>query len=148
MSLHYFDAKPYFETEPVREIMWSALAYPNDEMLDRLLQRYHDDENMRLVAAIDGEENLQAIVGLRLDDQGEATILHLRVQDDVQRTGIGSALVQKVIDTYGLHCVSSRSPGKLLPFYEKLGFYSWIVGEKPPGTTWYGVRWERGAKTS
>jgi GNAT superfamily N-acetyltransferase len=69
-------------------------------------------------------------------------ILHLRVQDDAQRHGIGSALVQKVIASFRLHRLSSRSPETLLPFYRKLGFTSWVVGEKPVGTKWYGVRWE------
>lgn len=143
MDLHFFNAKPYFDTEPVRGLMWLALAYPNDEMLDRLLQRYHDDDDMRLIGAIDGNENILGLIGLKIDDVGAATILHLRVQDDSQRRGVGTALIQKIITALGLSRLSSRSPERLLPFYERLGFVSWVVGEKPRGTKWYGVRWEK-----
>lgn len=143
MALHFFNAKPYFETEPIRGLMWLALAYPNDEMLDRLLQRYHDDDDMRLIGVIDDDETIQGIIGLKIDGPGAAMILHLRVQDDMQRRGIGTALIEKVIATLGLNRLSSRSPERLLPFYERLGFHSWVVGEKPRGSTWYGVRWER-----
>lgn len=142
--MHYFNAKPYFESEPIRSLMWQALPFPNDEMLDRLLQRYHDDEDMRLIAAIDDEENVQGMIGLKIDDEGEATILHLRVQDDAQKQGVGTALIHKVIELLKLHKLSSRSSEAILPFYLKLGFTSWVVGEKPPGHTWYGVRWEEG----
>jgi GNAT superfamily N-acetyltransferase len=142
MALRFLNAKPYFDTEPVRDLIWSALPYPNDEMVDKLLNRYHDDEDMRLIAAIDDDENLLGIIELKIDDVGAATVLHLRVHDQQQRRGIGTALIRKVISILGLHRLSSRSPEGLLPFYTGLGFTNWVVGEKPPGQKWYGVRWE------
>jgi GNAT superfamily N-acetyltransferase len=145
MALRFLNAKPYYDTEPVRDIVRSALAYPNDEMLDRLLSRYHDDDDMRLIAAIDDEDNLLGIIGLKIDDVGAATVLHLRVHDTSQRRGIGSALIRKVIALLGLRRLSSRSPENLLPFYASLGFTNWVVGEKPRGHKWYGVRWEAAA---
>jgi len=143
MNVQFFDAKPYFDTEPIRDLMWAALPFPNDEMLDRLLKRYHDDEDMRLIAAIDQDQNLQGIIGLKIDDPGSAMILHLRVHDDAQRMGIGTALVRKVISYLKLHRLSGRASENLLPFFSSMGFAHWVVGEKPPGTKWYGVRWER-----
>jgi GNAT superfamily N-acetyltransferase len=142
MPIRFLNAKPYFDTEPVRDLMWSALPYPSDEMIDRLLQRYHDDEDMRLIAALDDAENLVGIIGLKIDDEGAATVLHLRVHDSSQRRGVGSALIRKVIANLRLTRLSSRSPEALLPFYASLGFTNWVVGEKPPGQKWYGVRWE------
>lgn len=142
MTLHFLNAKPYFDTEPVRELMRLALPFPNDEMIEKLLKRYHDDEDMRLIGAIDDEENLLGLIGLKIDDEGAATVLHLRVQDSSQRRGIGSALIRKVISLLRLTRLSSRSPEPLLPFYTSLGFSNWVVGEKPPGKKWYGVRWE------
>jgi GNAT superfamily N-acetyltransferase len=144
MDLHYFNAKPYYDTEPIRDLMWSALPFPNDEMLDRILRRYHDDEDMRLVAVIDGDENVQGIIGLKLDNPGQAMILHLRVQDDAVRLGVGRALITKVIAMLELQELNGRSSEEILPFYTHLGFSTWIIGEKPPGHNWYGVRWERG----
>ncbi|MEO5929870.1 MAG: GNAT family N-acetyltransferase [Candidatus Kapaibacterium sp.] len=142
MALQFFNAKPYYNTEPVRDLMWAALPYPNDEMLDRLLQRYHDDDDMRLIGAIGDGDNVLGIVGLKVDHEGAGTILHLRVHDDLLRQGIGSAMVMKVIDLLKLHRLDSRSAEPLLPFYSQLGFTSWVIGEKPRGTKWYGVRWE------
>ncbi len=145
MDLHYFNAKPYYDTEPIRELMWSALPFPNDEMRDRILRRYHDDEDMHLVAAIDGDDNVQGMIGLKIGDPGAAMILHLRVQDDAIRLGVGRGLVGTAITTLELRELNGRSSEEILPFFAGLGFSSWIIGEKPPGHNWYGVRWERGA---
>jgi GNAT superfamily N-acetyltransferase len=144
MALEFFDAKPYFDTEPIRELMLLALPAPNEEVLDRLLQRYHDDDQLKLIGALDDEENIQGIVGLRMDDDDAATILHLRASSDQQHTEISTALMQAIIRIYKLRQLSGRSHERNLGLYESFGFTSWVVGEKPPGTKWYGVRWERG----
>ena len=141
MNVRFFDAKPHYETEPVRSMMWGALPYPNDEMLDRILQRYHDDEGMRLYGAIDDDDNLQGLIGLRIDDDRGGTLLHLHVHDGAQRQGVGSALVRKAISHMKLQRLSGRASVDLLPFFDSLGFSNWVIGEKPPGTNWYGVRW-------
>jgi hypothetical protein len=142
MSLQFFDAKPYYETEPVRELMLRALPAPNEEMLDRLLQRYNDDEQFRLVGALDDEENIQGIVGLRMDEDGVATLLHLQAATADENAEITGALLRAIIRIYRLHKLSGRSHERNLNIFESLGFTSWVVGEKPPGTKWYGVRWE------
>ncbi len=143
MKLSIFDAKEHVGTEPVRGIMRDALPQPDDEMLDRLLARYVADDQLRLFGALDVQENLQAIIGLRLDDEGEAMILHLRVQDDARRQGIGTALVRRIQTHLALERLNGRATERFLPFFTSLGFSNWVVGEKPPGTKWYGVRWER-----
>lgn len=140
--MNFFNAKPYYDTEPIRELMLGALPHPNEEILDRLLDRYHNDDDMRLIGAIDDEENILGIIGLKIDDLGTATVLHLHVHDVGKHKEIGGALVQKAIKTLGLRKLSARSTESMLPFYDGLGFVSWVIGEKPPGTKWYGVRWE------
>ena len=143
MKLSIFDAKQYVDTEPVRDIMRDALPQPDDEMLDRLLARYVADDQLRLFAALDAEENLQAIIGLRMEDDGDAMILHLRVQEDARRRGIGTTLVRRIQTHLALVRLSGRASERFLPFFTSLGFSNWVVGEKPPGTKWYGVRWEK-----
>lgn len=144
MRLQYFDAKPHYNTQAIRDIMWNALAYPNAEMLNRLLQRYHDDDDMRLIAAMDENQDVQALIGLKIDDDemGEATVLHLRVENAGLHDKIGAAIIRRVIQLFGLHTLSSRAPAAHLPFYTELGFTNWVVGEKPRGVKWYGVRWQ------
>jgi len=148
MRLLFFDAKPYAETDPVRSLMWGALAHPSDEMLDHLLHRYSEDEDLLLLGAMDAEQSVQGIIGLRRDGEGTATLLHLRVADDAQRRGVGRALVRKAIALESLTALSGRSPEHLLDFFSAIGFTHWLIGEKPPGSNWYGVRWSRSGDES
>ena len=142
MKLSIFDAKEHVDTDPVRDLMRDALPQPDDEMLDRLLARYADDDQLQLFGALDADDNLQGMIGLRLEDDGSAMILHLRVQDDARRMGVGTALVRRVKSHLSLVRISGRATERVLPFFTALGFTNWVVGEKPPGTKWYGVRLE------
>lgn len=132
MNIKFFDAKPYFDTEPIRDLMWLALPYPNDEMLDRLLQRYHDDDDMRLIAAMDDADNIQGLIGLKIDGVGEAMILHLRVQDDAQRQGVGAALVKRVISYLKLSQAERSRPRKPPPVLQHNGFLQLDRRRKAP----------------
>lgn len=141
MQLRYFDAKHHLDTDAVREIMLAVLPHPNVEMLDHLLERYRVDESMQLLGALDGDEQLVAVAGLRIEENEQATILHLRVADEFRRRGIGRAIVRKVIAHHALRSVAARCPEDFLAFYTSIGFTHWLIGEKPPGRKWYGVRW-------
>jgi len=143
MQLRYFDAKHHLDTDAVREIMLAVLPHPNVEMLDHLLERYRVDDSMQLLGALDGDEQLVAVAGLRVEENETATILHLRVADEFRRRGIGRAIVRKVIAHHGLRSVAARCPEDLLSFYTAIGFTHWLIGEKPPGRKWYGVRWRQ-----
>lgn len=141
MRLTYFDAKPHIDDEPVRELMLAILPHPNVEMLDHLLERYRDDDGMALLGALDDAQRLVAIAGLRIEEDSNATILHLRVADEMRRHGIGRAIVAKAIAHFALHSVAARCSEELLGFYTAIGFEHWLIGEKPPGRKWYGLRW-------
>jgi GNAT superfamily N-acetyltransferase len=141
MKLLYFDAKAHLDADPLRDLMLQVLPHPNPEMLDHLLERYRTDDAMQLLAALDDDERLVAVAGMRLEEGARATLLHLRVADGVQRRGIGHAIVRKAIAHFALAGISARCPEELLPFYSSMGFRHWLVGEKPPGHKWYGVRW-------
>lgn len=141
MHLRYFDAKPHLNTEAVRDLMLNVLPHPNVEMLDHLMERYRTDETMQLLGALDADERLVALAGMRLEENDQATLLHLRVADDFQRHGIGRAIVRKSISHFHLNVLAARCPEELLEFYAVLGFTSWLIGEKPPGHKWYGVKW-------
>lgn len=141
MKLVYFDAKPYLDTAAVREIMLNVLPHPNEEMLDHLLERYRTDEAMQMLGALDDDERLVAVAGMRLEEGARATLLHLRVVDGVQRRGVGRAIVRKSIAHFKLRAMAARCSEELLAFYTAMGFTHWLVGEKPPGHKWYGVRW-------
>ncbi|HVK40524.1 MAG TPA: GNAT family N-acetyltransferase [Candidatus Kapabacteria bacterium] len=147
MRLTYFDAKPHIDDEPVRTLMLAILPHPNEEILDHLLDRYRDDDGMALLGALDDAQQLVAIAGLRLEEEAMATILHLRVADPARRHGVGRALVTKAITHFKLRSVAARCAEEILPFYTALGFEHWLIGEKPPGRKWYGVRWRRGEAT-
>jgi GNAT superfamily N-acetyltransferase len=144
MQLRYFNAKSHVDDAPLREYMLALLPHPNEEMLDHLLERYRSDETMQLLGALDSDERLIAIAGLRIEEEAKATILHLHVADDVRRRGIGRAIVRKSIAHFALVSVAARCAEEVLPFYSSLGFEHWLIGEKPPGRKWYGVRWRAG----
>ena len=67
MNLIFFNAKPYYDTDTIRETMMEALPAKNEEVLDRILQRYYEDENMHLMGVLDEDENMLGIIGLKLD---------------------------------------------------------------------------------
>lgn len=142
MKLLFFNAKPHYNTKPVRDMMWGALPFPNDEMLDRLLLRYHDDEDMMLMGVLDEQENLLGILGLKMDGPGIATLLHLNTGEEAQVQRIDAALIKKAITKLHLTRLNARATESRVPFFTELGFTNWVIGEKPPGTKWYGVRWE------
>jgi GNAT superfamily N-acetyltransferase len=143
MRISYFDAKPHLDDAPLREYMLQVLPHPNEEMRDHLLERYRSDDTMALLGALDDDENLVAIAGLRLDDDDRATLLHLCVATPSRRRGIGRAIVRKSIAHFALRGLDARCAEDLLPFYTDLGFEHWLIGEKPPGRKWYGVRWRK-----
>jgi GNAT superfamily N-acetyltransferase len=144
MRLIYFDAKPHLDEAPLREYMLQVLPHPNEEMRDHLLERYRTDESMQLLGALDDGESLVAVAGLRLEEDDKATILHLWVSQPSRRQGIGRAIVRKSIAHFALTSVAARCAEEILPFYTALGFNHWLIGEKPPGRKWFGVRWMSG----
>ena len=142
MNLTLFNAKPYYDTDTIRETMMEALPAKNEEVLDRILQRYYEDENMHLMGVLDEDENMLGIIGLKLDELGIGTILHLRSNNDSNKNLVYKELINKIIFKFKLNKLKGRASEPLLIFYKSLGFSSRLIGETPPGVNWYGVELE------
>ena len=81
------------------------------------------------VVALDGANPDQPVVGCVLlavtDGQSSGQLLQMAVESGQQRGGIGTRLVEKLLEiarTEGLSDVFCHSREDAVPFYEKLGF--------------------------
>lgn len=142
MKISYFNAKPYYDTDTVRETMLEALPAKNEEMLDKILQRYNDDEQMSLVGCVDEKENMLGLIGVKFDTPETATILHLMANNSHIQDAIKQGLINKIISMYKLKKIVGRASEPNLKLFLSIGFRQRLIGEKPLGTNWYAVEKE------
>ncbi len=142
MAIHFFDAREHLEEEALGAML-AAAGDLDDDMLEATLERYAGQERARLIGALDEQGELLGLLGIEMAPDVSGTILHLYVHPAARRRGVGGGLLRAAISMLTPLRIDARCAEDRVPFFERVGFSSRIVGAVPPGRLLYGVRWER-----
>jgi N-acetylglutamate synthase-like GNAT family acetyltransferase len=82
------------------------------------------------------------ILGIERVGRDAALLLHIAVDQQERRRGIGMKLVKGVIEAEGLQALYSETDQNSVDFYRAAGFQVTSLGEKHPGIERFSARWE------
>lgn len=110
-----------------------ALAVGGDnERLDQVVRRYHDEPSWELLAATVSQHPV-GVLGYVVTE-AEATVIHIATAPSLRGTGIGSMLLQALRRRVpaGLPTVA-ETDSDAVGFYRSNGFHVASLGQKYPG---------------
>jgi N-acetylglutamate synthase-like GNAT family acetyltransferase len=82
------------------------------------------------------------ILGIERVGRDTALLLHIAVDQQFRRRGIGAKLVKGVIEAEHLQAFYSETDQNSVDFYRAAGFAVTSLGEKHPGIERFSCRWE------
>lgn len=123
---------PVSLTDEAKEILGAALYHPTPEKIDALLNSVYAESVTRLFGLVMGKI-VAAVVGIRLDSQSVAEILHIAVDEGCRGMGYGRRMIELVVQEEALTGLCAETDRDAVGFYERCGFAIESLGEKYPG---------------
>lgn len=104
-----------------------AFAMP-EEKVEEEYARYFENSNRYLYLM---EE--EAFIGIEMKTACRCEIRHIAVAPDSRKRGVGSQMIEEVIQLHGIQEIFAETDEDAVGFYQKIGFKTKSLGEKYPG---------------
>lgn len=121
----------YPDREHVRELL-AACMYPDDEKINRQIERYRTDASLQLFGKAFQEE-LVGLIGISSVKSGEAILRHIAVKPHLRGRGIGQSMINEFMQTSNIDKLEAETDRDAVGFYQRTGFDITSLGEKYPG---------------
>jgi N-acetylglutamate synthase-like GNAT family acetyltransferase len=129
------------DAERLKELIAPSVFNPDFVRLAYLFDTVYTSPRRRLyVWEEDGKP--VGILGIERVGRDAALLLHIAVDQQFRRRGIGMLLVKGVIAEEGLQALYSETDQNSVDFYRAAGFQITSLGEKHPGIERFSCRWE------
>lgn len=128
----------------LKELIAPSVFNPSGVALDYLLSTVYAIPQRRLYVW-EEEGRPVGILGVERVGRDAALLLHIAVDPNERRHGIGKRLVEGVIDAERLSALYSETDQNSVDFYRAVGFEITPLGEKHPGIQRFSCRWEAAA---
>lgn len=129
-------------TTDVKEILRGALYHPTSEKVEALVSSVYAKSNTSLFGLMMGE-TVVAVMGIRLDSQSVAEILHIAAREGSRGKGYGRQLIALVVQEEALRTLYAETDRDAVGFYQRCGFAIESLGEKYPGVERFLCRWSK-----
>lgn len=138
------DLVPRRAEPEVRDLFSLSVGYPTPEKLDRVLARYADDPQRRLIGFVRAGA-LDGSVGFEIHGATSATIWNIAVQPEARGQGLGRAIIRWLTDEIGLTRLAAETDRRAVGFYRRLGFSITSLGDaRYPGTERFACKLDAG----
>jgi ribosomal protein S18 acetylase RimI-like enzyme len=117
------------EGPEVQGLLALAMFDPSPGNVERLIDEYRR-RSARYLYAYRVDQAVVGVIGLAEPEIGDAEIIHIAVEEQAQRRGIGRAMIEGVIQRHGLSRLEAETDWGTGYFYRACGFRVWSIGTR------------------
>jgi ribosomal protein S18 acetylase RimI-like enzyme len=140
MDLTFVDLRGMMGEPEVRRVLAFAIGYPTPEKVGRVCQDYRSKAGREILGAVE-DGAVVGCIGLDLSRGLEIEILHIAVDPEHRRRGIGRWMLEKIRDRYPLCSVVAETDADAVEFYRRCGFGVESLGRGQWGVERFRCRW-------
>ena len=115
--------------ESILEILKYSHFNPTRKKLEGLLKKYHEDENIFLLASFDKGKASGVIVVQKIDNSFYE-IIDISVAPEFRKQGMASKLIDYVIENLNIKTLFAETDDDAVEFYKKYGFKTEFIKDK------------------
>lgn len=120
------------ENHRVVELL-SYSIFPDPDRIRGTVKQYAEEDSMEIYG-IQFEDEIVAVIGFRLDDQGNnIEITNISVDPEYRGLGYGRGQILELIALYKPKRIIAETDEEAVDFYRNIGFTVSGLGEKYPG---------------
>jgi GNAT superfamily N-acetyltransferase len=119
-------------TQAVKDLIAMAMGRPTPERLQRLLDNFYSTDGHTIFVALD-KSQITGIIGIDYTAAPHGWILHLAVQPDLRKKGIGRGLIDYAFKEFSLESIALETDQDAIGFYCACGFTAVEIESKWPG---------------
>ncbi|GIP37009.1 hypothetical protein J31TS4_02890 [Paenibacillus sp. J31TS4] len=128
------------EDQEVAELL-SYSVFPTAEALGRATGRYRGETDSELLG-LEEEGRLVGIAGVRAEEDGVMTILHLAVHPELRGNGYGRGLLLELIAERRPSALIAETDAEAVDFYRSVGFVITSLGDERYGVERFLCRYD------
>lgn len=98
-----------------------CMYMPNEEKYNKQIDTFLNNNSVKIFACLDGDK-IKGIIVVSFIKQHKIEIMGIAVDVSVRHQGIGSYMISKLTNDYGLLSVYAETDGDAVGFYRKCGF--------------------------
>ena len=121
MELELIELTHKNEICKVYEIYKHCMFMPNEEKFNKKIDQFLNDNSIKIFACFNRGE-IEGIIVVSFVEQGKIEIIGIAVKLSARGKGIGSYMINQVINNYGLLSVYAETDNVAVAFYQKNDF--------------------------
>ena len=103
------------------EIYKACIFMPTAEKFNKKVDKFLSDDSIKIFACSHGNE-VKGVIVISFTEQYKVEIIGIAVDISARHLGIGSYMINKLVDDYGLLFVYAETDNDAVEFYRKNGF--------------------------
>ena len=103
------------------EIYKYCMFMPTEEKFSAKIDWFLNDNSIKILACFK-EDKVEGVIVISFLDRSKIKIIGLAVDFSARGKGVGSYMINKVVDDYGLHAVYAETDADAVGFYRKNDF--------------------------
>ncbi len=119
-------------TQAVKDLLAMAMGRSTPARIQTLLENFYNIEGHTIFIALD-KDAILGMIGIDHTALPHGWILHLAVQPDLRKKGIGRSLINHAIKSFSLASVALETDQDAVGFYRACGFEAVEIESKWPG---------------
>ena len=121
MELELIELTHKNEICKVYEIYKHCMFMPTEEKFNKKIDQFLNDNSIKIFACFNRGE-IEGIIVVSFVEQGKIEIIGIAVKLSARGKGIGSYMINQVINNYGLLSVYAETDNVAVAFYQKNDF--------------------------
>ena len=121
MEFDLIELKDKSDVLGVYDIYKHCMYMPTEEKFNRKMNTFLDDDSVKIFACLYQKE-IRGIIVISFLEQCKIEIMGIAVEATVRSEGIGSYMINCLVDKYGLVSVLAETDTDAVDFYRKNGF--------------------------
>jgi ribosomal protein S18 acetylase RimI-like enzyme len=130
------DIKHRLNEKAIAAILSECLYEPTEARLNKIAGEYLAGGN-RFMLGYEWKGEIIGCAGIELREPGSAALLHIAVDPACRGQGVGRAMIDGIMQRFGLRRLEAETDDDAVGFYRNCGFEIVHLGEKYPGVMRY-----------
>ncbi|RII35481.1 N-acetyltransferase [Clostridium chromiireducens] len=123
------ESKSLLKNKQLLSVLAESVYNPTEDRLNNRADKYISNQNT-VVFSLKNNETYKGIIVLNLSNIKEIIILDIAVLNSIQKSGIGSSLINHCINIFEPNEIIAETDDDAVGFYKKFGFNIQSLGNK------------------
>ena len=121
MELKLIELTHKSEVYKIYEIYKHCMYMPNEEKFNEKIDQFLNDNSIKIFACLN-EGEIEGVIVVCFVEQSKIEIMGIAVGLSARVKGIGSHMINQIVDDYSLISVYAETDNDAVGFYQKNGF--------------------------